>query len=167
MSLQEDIPRTTNVRFRDNDLSEELRGGAGCVTTIVEARRLLRGGGGESNNVPSNENFVRNSSSNRFYRNKLADTPIDVAAVSARASVASGFTSPTTRMVDRARIRASRMLVSKEDQPMTPRTKKRLCRVRVDLAEKKETLVSLIRDTQPQHSQEAVDNCMVHHELME
>jgi hypothetical protein len=36
------------------------------VTTMVEAHRLLRGGGG-INNVPSNENFVQNSS-NRHYR---------------------------------------------------------------------------------------------------
>jgi hypothetical protein len=36
------------------------------VTTMVEARWLLHGGGG-INNVPSNENFVQNSS-NRHYR---------------------------------------------------------------------------------------------------
>ena len=101
MSLQEDILQTTNARFRgmyneegkqigeNNNLSEELRGGAGRVTMIVEAHCLLHGGGGESNNVPSNENFVRNSS-NCFYHHKLADTPIDVAAVMVRASVAYG-----------------------------------------------------------------------------
>jgi hypothetical protein len=50
------------------------------VTTIVEARCLLRGGGGISN-VPSNENFIKNSS-NHHYRNKLVDVPIDIQASS-------------------------------------------------------------------------------------
>ena len=133
----EDILQTTNIRFRGtcnkeggqncghNYLAEELCGGDGCITTIVEAHHLLRGGGGESNKVPSNKNFVRNLS-NRNYRNKLADTPIDIASVFAGASVASGVMSPTTRMVDQACIHALRMLVSKEDHPMTPRTMKRL-----------------------------------------
>jgi hypothetical protein len=143
MSLQEDILRTTNIRFRGThdkvDLDEILCGGDGRVTTIDEACCLLRGGGGEPNNVPSNKNFIRNSSK-RNYRNKLAYTPIDITAVLARASVTFGVTSPTTRMVDQACVHVLRMLFLKEkDQPMTSRMKKRLCCVRVNLAEKRDT----------------------------
>ena len=103
MYLQEDNLQTTNVRFRGTqdevNLAEKLCGGNGRVTMNVEARCLLRGGGGEPNNVPSNKNFIRNSS-NCNYHNKLADTPINVASVLARASVASGVRLTTTRMVD-------------------------------------------------------------------
>ncbi len=90
------------------------------MTTIVEARWLLRGGGG-INNVPSNKNFIQNLS-NRHYPNNLADVPTDIQAISLRAAVASGVSLPTSSMVNRTRIRALRMMTNKAPPHLMPRT---------------------------------------------
>ncbi len=120
----------------------------------MDPHQLAWGGG--INNVPSNENFVRNLL-NRHYHNKLADEPIDVQAISSRATVASGVISlPITGMVDRTHIKALRLMV-KKNPPTLPQTRERACIVRIALAERNEAYVSLIRDTIPPNSQEALD----------
>ena len=146
--------------------------GGGSVTSIAQARRQARG-----NNVPSNENFVSNSS-NRHYRNRLENEPVNVNVVSARAASAAGISSPSaggaagagisspsvTRMVDRTRLKATRKMI---DPSSTPRTKKRACIVRVALAERNQSFVSIIEDTLPACSQEALDVCMLQASLQE
>ena len=62
---------------------------SGSVISIAQARHQARG-----KNVPSNENFVSNSS-NRHYRYRLENEPINVNAVSARAASAARISSPS------------------------------------------------------------------------
>jgi hypothetical protein len=95
------------------------------VTTIMEARQLMRSGGG-INNVPSNENFVQNSS-NCHYRNNLADVPFDVQVILLRVAIASGVSLLTSSMVDWTRVRALRMMTNKAPPFLMPRSKKQLC----------------------------------------
>ena len=144
----------------------------GAFTSIAQARRQARG-----NNVPSNENFVSNSS-NRHYRNRLENEPVNVNVVSAMAASAAGISSPSaggaagagisspsvTRMVDRTRLKATRKMI---DTSSTPRTKKRACIVRVALAECNQSFVSIIEDTLPTCSHEALDVCMLQASLQE
>ena len=141
----------------------------GAFTSIAQARRQARG-----NNVPSNENFVSNSS-NRHYRNRLENDPININAVSARAASAAGISSPSagaagisspsiTRMVDRTRLKATRKMI---DPSSTPRTKKRACIVHVALAECNQSFVSIIEDTLPACSQEALNVCLLQASLQE
>ncbi len=119
------------------------------VMAIVEACHLLRGGGGKSNNVHMNVNFVLNSS-NHHYSNKLADMPINIAAVLERASISFSVMSPKTRMGDQARVHVSQMLVSKEDQPMIhdAMDKETSAPCPNQFSRKMDNLVSLIGDTQ-------------------
>jgi hypothetical protein len=63
--------------------------GGGNVTSIAQERHQARG-----NNVPSNKNFVSNSS-NRHYRNRLENEPININAASTRAASAAGISSPS------------------------------------------------------------------------
>ena len=53
------------------------------------------------------------------------------------------------------------------DPSSTPRTKKRACIVRVALAERNQSFVSIIEDTLPACSQEALDVCMLQASLQE
>jgi hypothetical protein len=90
------------------------------VTSTVEARQLMHGEGG-FNNVTSNENLVQDSSK-RHYRDKLVDILIDIQAILSRAAVAFEVSSLTLSMVDRTRVRASRMMTKKDPPLLMPRT---------------------------------------------
>jgi hypothetical protein len=67
-------------------------------------------------------------------------------------------------MVDRTRLKATRKMI---DTSSTPRTKKRACIVRVALAECNQSFVSIIEDTLPTCSHEALDVCMLQASLQE
>ena len=85
-----------------------------------------------------------------------------------RCSIATGGMrtkySSITRMVDRTHLKVTRKM---SNPSSTPRTKKRACIIRVALAERNQSFVSIIEDTLPACSQEALDVCMFQASLQE
>jgi len=160
---------------------DEIRAvvGPGSVPTTAAraaacARRYLRSSIATPSPLPLRGSVSKRTLPKRRLRRRLSQCSRDTSAMLSRiitrerCSITTRGTrmkySSITHMVDRTRLKATGKMI---DLSSTPRTKKRACIVRVVLAERNQSFVSIIKDTLPACSQEALDVCMLQASLQE